>query len=250
MKKPLPVLKRLAPLGSLDKPSLGSLEKPALGSLDRPTLSSFDKHSLDKSSAESNVSSIEKPNAFAPKRLNSKPLLGNIDQKVLGSLDRSSVSSVDKAPSGSPVRKPRARDLINESPEHISSHNAKDEKVKVVQIGDPNKLLNSPGHSQSSSVLSGPPRNSLKIGSNRSFIKTSSVVNSVDSEVSELLPFKDGSPVRGILKSSPAKIKDDGGTDPQHVKTLRQAMIQRDEKRIMFDLAANIEFASEVSEQL
>ena len=48
---------------------------------------------------------------------------------------------------------------------------------------------------------------------------------------------RSGSSQRGILKSQ----------TQQHDVLLRQAMIQREEKRIMFDLGSNIEFASEVN---
>ena len=249
------MLKKLAPLGSLDRSPLGSLDKPSLGSID--------KQSVDRSSADSHSGSSGRPIEFNPKRLN-KPILGNIDQKVLGSLDKSSLSSIEKSPLGSPLRKPRARDFIKENTESKET-----EHDLVKQIGDPKVLLSSPAHSQSSSTVSVPPRNSLTFGSNRSFLKTSTAVYSEDEEeVSKSSVNKDEhfesrdkanahlderaseSPVRGILKSSPAKSNTSKDTETQHTKTLRQAMLQRDEKRIMFDLDKNIEFTSEVGFKL
>ena len=242
------MLKKLAPLGSLDKSPFGSIDKPAL--------SSIDKQSLDRSSADSHSGSFGRPNDLIPNRLN-KPLLGSIDQKALNSIDKSSISSKEKSPIVSPLRKPRARDKLKEESENDSDLDQK------IQIGDSKLLQGSPTHSQSSSLISAPPKNSLRIGSNRSFLKTNIVVNSEEEEeiskssVIEEEPFdlKDRarkykeeqgseSPVRGILKGSPAK--SNSTKDPESAKTLRQAMLQRDEKRIMFDLDKNIEFASEV----
>ena len=245
------MLKKLAPLGSLDKSPFGSIDKPALGSIDN--------QSLDRSSADSHSGSFGRPNELIPNRLN-KPLLGSIDQKALNSIDKSSISSKEKSPIVSPLRKPRARDKLKEERENVENDSDLDQKI---QIGDSKLLQGSPTHSQSSSLISAPPKNSLRIGSNRSFLKTNIVVNSEEEEEiskssvieeeqfdlkGRAQKFKEEqgseSPVRGILKGSPAK--SNSTKDPESAKTLRQAMLQRDEKRIMFDLDKNIEFASEV----
>ena len=230
---------KLAPLGSLDKPSLASLDKHSLGSLDRSSVESEKSHSVP----------IDKPDVLPPKRLNNKPLLGNIDQKFLGSLDKSSLSSVEKLSTASPTRKPRARDFIRGSPLNSPKHLQESEEDNKIRIGNPNIQIGSPANSPNSSVLSGPTRNNLRFGSSKSFLKAESVDNPVDDEasVSEHFSYKDGANVKGILKSSPAKSKDNDNAE--NVKTLRQAMLQREEKRIMFDLDANIEFASEVTKK-
>ena len=225
------MLKKLAPLSSLDKPSLGSFDKPSQGSNDRS----------DVESELSHAGSNEKMNLFPTKGLNSKPLLGKIDQKVLGSIDRSSLSSVEKvSSSSSPLRKPRARDFIKEVSHNSPRHEQELDKGRKIQIGDPNISADSP----ISSLVSGPTKNSLRFGSNKSFLKADSADKSEIDEDSEHVGYKDTASVRGILKSSPAKIKND--IDVENARTLRQAMLQREEKRIMFDLDANIEFASEV----
>ena len=68
----------------------------------------------------------------------------------------------------------------------------------------------------------------------RSFLKTESQESLERKDDSEQNSIRSGGSQRGILKS-------------QHDVILRQAMRERDEKRIMFDLGSNIEFASEVT---
>ena len=54
--------------------------------------------------------------------------------------------------------------------------------------------------------------------------------------------------VKSILKMSTTKVSiaSDSGTQSQQTKTLRKSMIQREDKRIMFNLDANVEFVTEV----
>ena len=109
------------------------------------------------------------------------------------------------------------------------------EKTKLSEIGKQNSRdsdTSSPARPQTER-----PLGKLAIGGlGRSFLKTESQESLERRDDSEQNSIRSGGSQKGILKSQ-----------QQQDVLLRQAMIQRDEKRIMFDLGSNIEFASEVS---
>ena len=128
------------------------------------------------------------------------------------------------------------------------------EKPKLTDIGRQTSTSNSTASTSSSSKdaeasnsakqpgeARSPARNvpaKLALGGlGRSFLKTESEESVERREDSEQNSVRSSGSQRGILKSQ----------TQQHDLLLRQAMIQREEKRIMFDLGNNIEFASEVN---
>ena len=109
------------------------------------------------------------------------------------------------------------------------------EKTRLSEIG----VQNSRGSETPSPARTGGtshrPLGKLGLGGlGRSFLKTESEESLERRDDSEQNSIRSGGSQKGILKS-------------QHDVILRQAMRERDEKRIMFDLGSNIEFASEVS---
>ena len=122
------------------------------------------------------------------------------------------------------------------------------EKPKLTDIGRQTSTSNSTASTSSSTNSAkqpgearSPARNvpaKLALGGlGRSFLKTESEESVERREDSEQNSVRSSGSQRGILKSQ----------TQQHDLLLRQAMIQREEKRIMFDLGNNIEFASEVN---
>ena len=114
------------------------------------------------------------------------------------------------------------------------------EKPKLSDIGKQTSTTSTTSKDVEASNT-GKPRNvpgKLALGGlGRSFLKTESEESVERREDSEQNSVRSGGSQRGILKSQAQ----------QHDVLLRQAMIQREEKRIMFDLGNNIEFASEVN---
>ena len=114
------------------------------------------------------------------------------------------------------------------------------EKPKLTDIG---RQTSSATSSSKDSEARSPARNvpgKLALGGlGRSFLKTESEESVERRDDSEQNSVRSSGSQRGILKSQ----------TQQHDVLLRQAMIQREEKRIMFDLGSNIEFASEVKTQ-
>ena len=109
------------------------------------------------------------------------------------------------------------------------------EKTRLAEIGSQNSR---DSETSSPAREAAAPRQLGKLaigGLGRSFLKT----ESQEKDDSEQNSVRSGGSQKGILKSQ-----------QQHDVLLRQAMIQRDEKRIMFDLGSNIEFASEVNSKL
>ena len=217
-------MKKLAPLGSLDssplgkigvseKQSLGSINKKPIGSLDKKPLSSL--KSLEKSSFESMSidNAKDKPTSELLKKQNSH-------EKIVDEVEEQSSSESNK-------------DCFDRHSEDIE---------RSLSIGDPESH-----DAVESNFKRNEPQKALRFGTNRSFLKSEAIVSSVDEDESEPSPHKGILSVKGILKSSPSKNKVDENFTEGQGKTLRQAMIQRDEKRIMFDLDANIEFTSEVN---
>ena len=77
----------------------------------------------------------------------------------------------------------------------------------------------------------------LKLGMGKSFLKTDSMESLDQKDNSDQASIRSTGSQKGILKTQPLQSND---------ALIRQAMMQREEKRIMFNLGANIEFASEV----
>ena len=78
----------------------------------------------------------------------------------------------------------------------------------------------------------------LKLGMGKSFLKTDSMESLEQKDNSDQTSIRSSGSQKGILKTQPVQSND---------ALIRQAMMQREEKRIMFNLGANIEFASEVN---
>ena len=170
---PLPPLKKLSPLGSIDTQPLASLDHKPLGGIGR------------RSSGE-----------------------------------KSSVSSFDKDKSSL---------LVNPNPGFKKSPDAAKDNVE-----DSDNTNVSPKRSQ---------RKGLRLGLGKTFLKSESLesLEARDSEDQNSAVSGGSGSARagaGILKA---------GAGESSSSLLRQAMMQREEKRIMFDLGANVEFASEVS---
>ena len=77
----------------------------------------------------------------------------------------------------------------------------------------------------------------LKLGMGKTFLKSDSLESGEHRDSSEQNSVRSTGSQRGILKSQ-------SNENPENI--LRQAMMQREEKRIMFDLGANMEFTTEV----
>ena len=140
----------------------------------------------------------------------------------LGSIDKAPLAPLGGLRSDS-FEKPKLSDIGKQtSTTSTTSINSKD-----VEASNTGKPRNAPGK--------------LALGGlGRSFLKTESEESVERREDSEQNSVRSGGSQRGILKSQ----------TQQHDVLLRQAMIQREEKRIMFDLGNNIEFASEVKKTL
>ena len=140
----------------------------------------------------------------------------------LGSIDKAPLAPLGGLRSDS-FEKPKLSDIGKQtSTTSTTSINSKD-----VEASNTGKPRNAPGK--------------LALGGlGRSFLKTESEESVERREDSEQNSVRSGGSQRGILKSQAQ----------QHDVLLRQAMIQREEKRIMFDLGNNIEFASEVKKTL
>ena len=112
------------------------------------------------------------------------------------------------------------------------------ESFEKTRLGDIGKQTSRGSETSSPAKSEGSiqrPLGKLGIGGmGRSFLKTESQESLERKDDSEQNSIRSGGSQRGILKS-------------QHDVILRQAMRERDEKRIMFDLGSNIEFASEVT---
>ena len=122
------------------------------------------------------------------------------------------LGSIDKPPLGSIEKRP-ALGRIGSDPE-----------MKVGNNDDEEERQGSPAKTS----------RGLKLGMGKSFLKTESTESLDHRDSSEQNSVRSTSSQKGILKTQ----------TPETL--LRQAMMQRDEKRIMFNLGANMEFASEV----
>ena len=151
-----------------------------------------------------------------------KPALAPLKKLApLGAIDKSPLAPLGSLRSDS-FEKPKLTDIGRQT--STSTFTAKDSETSNKQA-----------------EARSPPRNvsgKLALGGlGRSFLKTESEESVERRDDSEQNSVRSGSSQRGILKSQ----------TQQHDVLLRQAMIQREEKRIMFDLGSNIEFASEVN---
>ena len=177
---PLPPLKKLSPLGSIDTQPLASLDHKPLGGIGR------------RSSGE-----------------------------------KSSVSSFDKDKSSL---------LVNPNPGLKKSPDAAKDNVE-----DSDNANVSPKRSQ---------RKGLRLGLGKTFLKSESLesLEARDSEDQNSAVSGGSGSARAGAGAGAGILK--AGAGETSSSLLRQAMMQREEKRIMFDLGANVEFASEVSPSL
>ena len=162
--------------------------------------------------------------------------------KYFLSCHQAPLGPIGKKPALAPLKKLAPLGSIDKSPLAPLGSLRSDsfEKPKLTDIGRQSSKDSDASNKQQVEARS-PPRNvpgKLALGGlGRSFLKTESEESVERRDDSEQNSVRSGGSQRGILKSQ----------TQQHDVLLRQAMIQREEKRIMFDLGSNIEFASEVN---
>ena len=163
--------------------------------------------------------------------------LGSIDTQPLASLDHKPLGGIGRRSSGeksavSSFDKDKPSLLVNPNPGLKKGPDAAKDNSNVEDSDNTNV---SPRRSQ---------RKGLRLGLGKTFLKSESLesLEARDSEDQNSAVSGGSGSARagagaGILKA---------GAGESSSSLLRQAMMQREEKRIMFDLGANVEFASEV----
>ena len=189
------------------------LKKKLLLDVDENTEISVDTNEILGHQSENNMMPLAPLGPIG----NKKPLaplkklspLGSIEKPPLRSTDQTPLGLIGKKTSLEKDNSPLYKDIFKQSPK--SDNTVPDGIDKSPKRG-----------------LKG-----LKLGMGKTFLKSDSQESQErgDSEVTSVRSGASGSSGRGIIRGD---------------NLLRHAMMQREEKRIMFDLGSNVQFASEV----
>ena len=146
-----------------------------------------------------------------------KPLPALKKLAPLGSADKNPLGPIEQKPLSGIGRK-------------LSTEKEKPQTLEIQKQNDPLTSVSEKNLSPKKNLKG------LKLGMGKTFLKSESLESLEHRDSSEQNSVRSTSSQKGILKS--------------HNKEtlLRQEIMQRDEKRIMFNLGANIEFASEVTQ--
>ena len=190
------------------------LKKKLLLDVDENTEISVDTNEILGHQSENNMMPLAPLGPIGSKKplapLKKLSPLGSIEKPPLRSTDQTPLGLIGKKTSLEKDKSPLHRDILKQSPKSDNSV--------------PDGIDTSPKRG-----LKG-----LKLGMGKTFLKSDSLESQErgdDSEVTSVRSGASGSSGRGILRGD---------------NLLRHAMMQREEKRIMFDLGSNVQFASEV----
>ena len=190
------------------------LKKRFLLDVDENTEISVDTNEILEHQPENNMMPLAPLGPIGSKKplapLKKLSPLGSIDKPPLGSIDQKPLSLIGKKKS---LEKDKST-LLHENPKQSPKS---DLSVPDVIDKSPKTGLGS-----------------LKLGMGKTFLKSDSQESQErgeDSDVTSVRSGASGGSGRGILRGD---------------NLLRHAMMQREEKRIMFDLGSNVQFASEV----
>ena len=163
---------------------------------------------------------------------NKKPLpplqklapLGSIENAPLGPIEHKTLGAISRKSSTEKEKQILKKSPISGSAKIDTNGESEEDESEKTKVSSPKKTLKG-----------------LKLGMGKTFLKSDSIDSSDHRDNSEQNSVRSTGSQKGILKS---QINE----NPENI--LRQAMMQREEKRIMFDLGANMEFATEVQIQL
>ena len=190
------------------------LKKKLLLEVDENTEISVDTNEILEPQSENNMMPLAPLGPIGSKKplapLKKLSPLGSIDKPPLRSTDQTPLSLIGKKTSLEKDKSPLYKDILKQSTKS-------DNNVPECIDKSPKRGLKG-----------------LKLGMGKTFLKSDSFESQErgeDSDVTSVRSGASGGSGRGILRGE---------------NLLRHAMMQREEKRIMFDLDSNVQFASEV----